>query len=432
MKQKFFLLMVLLVAAVLLCAAAQAEIRVNAFPGIDAIPEQFELMPDGIPPLPSGKIESNGRIVVTGLTAWDIAPELMTDWNYSEGRGWTAASEETYDDQMTITAKREPNEYIGFPALETKDCPALMYLYVGNDNNSSDPTRAAVSVKFVYEDNTSITCEATGLTVEKREGQKNVSIQYDSLGQLQSVWANLVPPDGFGRLGTYELARVTDCLTGELFDEITITGEIDADAMQIGLAGDSIPRKVIVKQEQDLYGFAEGDPALPVLDPLPADALPEVWPAEYPDTFPAFSCEVVDGKYIWTVESLTAWGARINIPGETYMLSDENYINYFFRSHTMDVVPEDQFRIISEDRNGFFHVTVETEQGPYWMDLEGEARTDSEGNLAPTLWMGLTIQEDRDIWVEYSSDGTTVKKKIRTTMNGKPVAGDYGEDNRLQ
>ena len=66
------------------------------------------------------------------------------------------------------------------------------------------------------------------------------------------------------------------------------------------------------------------------------------------------------------------------------------------------------------------------------MDLEGEARTDSEGNLKPMLWMGLTIQEDRDIRLEYFSDGTTLNKKIKTTMNGEPVSGDYGENNRLQ
>ena len=431
MKQKFFLLMVLLAAAVFLCAAAQAEIRVNAFPGIDAIPEHFDVLEGGIPLLPSAKIESDGKIIVTGLTAWGIAPELMTDWKLSGIETWSATSEETYEDQMTITAKREPNEFVGFPALEIEDGQGVMYLSVGNDYYSSDPSKGAVTVDFRYEDGTRISCEANGLYIEKKEGQTNVSIWYDRSGQLQSVSASVAQPEGFGSIGTYELMRVTDCLTGELFDEITVTGEVDPDTIPIRLAGDAIPRRVI-KQEKDPYAFAEGDPALPVLDPLPADALPEVWPAEYPDTFPAFSCEVVDGKYIWTVESLTGWGARVNIPGETYTYSNENLINYFYRAHTLDEVPADQFRIVSEDRNGFFHMRVETEQGPYWMDLEGEACKDGEGNLAPTLWMGLTIQEDRDIWVEYSSDGTTVKKKIRTKMNGKPVAGDYGEDNRLQ
>ena len=38
MKGKFFLVTVLLAAAVFLCSAAQAEIRVNEFPGFDVIP----------------------------------------------------------------------------------------------------------------------------------------------------------------------------------------------------------------------------------------------------------------------------------------------------------------------------------------------------------------------------------------------------------
>jgi len=51
MKLKLFLLVVLM-AAVFLGATAQAEIRVNEFPEIDAIPEHF-VAADELPPLPT-------------------------------------------------------------------------------------------------------------------------------------------------------------------------------------------------------------------------------------------------------------------------------------------------------------------------------------------------------------------------------------------
>ena len=421
-----------LCAAMLLCGAAQAEIRVNEFPGIDAIPEHFELLADGTPPLPSMTIQADGSIVVTGLKAWGVAPEMMTDWTFAAER-WSSDSSETYEDRMIVRAKREPNEYVCFPAVETEDCPAVMYLVIGNDYHSADPDRGSVSVEFRYKaDGTTATLETDGmLFIERNDGEGRLTVWYDESGELMSLGETVMQPDGFGFLGDYEMARVTDCLTGEVFDEIIVTGEADPDAMRIRMAGEEVPRRIRI-QTVDKLAFKEGDPALPVMDPLPADGLPEVWPAEYPDGFPEFSCEKVGDKYVWTVESLTGWGARVNIPGETYLIDDENYINYFWRSHTLDEVPEDRFRIVSEDGNGFFHVTVETEQGPYRMSLEGEAKTDAEGNPAPCLRLRLEIQEDRYIEVEYSSDGTTVRKKITTMIGGESVTGEYGEDNRLK
>ena len=67
---------VLLAAAVFLCGAAQAEIRVNEFPGFDAIPEHFDLLADEMPPLPSAKIEPDGTIIMTGLKAWGNSSTL--------------------------------------------------------------------------------------------------------------------------------------------------------------------------------------------------------------------------------------------------------------------------------------------------------------------------------------------------------------------
>ena len=423
-----------LCAAMLLCGAAQAEIRVNEFPGIDAIPEHFELLADGTPPLPSMTIQADGSIVVTGLKAWGVAPEMMTDWSYSAERWYSDSSDsaEMYDDQIVVRAEREPNEYVCFPAAETEDCPAVMYLVIGNDYNSADPDRGSVSVEFRYKaDGTTATLETSGmLFIEGKDGEDILSVWYDETGELTSAGVTVMQPDGFGRIGDYDLARVTDCLTGEVFDEITVSGEVDPDAMRIRMAGEEVPRRIRI-QTVDKFASKEGDPALPVLDPLPADSLPEVWPAEYPDTFPEFSCEKVGDKYVWTVESLTGWGARVNIPGETYLIDDENYINYFWRSYTLDEVPEDRFRIISENENGFFHVTVETEQGPYRMSLEGEAKTDAEGNLAPCLRLSLEIQENRYILVEYFSDGAAVRKKI-TMRDSEIVTGEYGEDNRLK
>ena len=426
------LAVLLLCAALLLCGAARAEIRVNGFPGIDAIPGHFELLADETPPLPSMEIREDGSIAVTGLTAWGVAPELMTGWRFSAER-WYSDSSETYDDGIVVAAKPEANEYIAFPALETEDCPAEMYLIIGNDRNSADPERGSVSVMFRYkEDGTRATLETNGMTlIEREDGQDSLTVMYSESGELLSAVETVMQPDGFGLLGAYELARVTDCLTGEVFDEITVTGEADPDAMRIRTAGEAVPLRIRI-QTGDKFGFKEGDPALPVMDPLPADALPETWPAEYPDAFPEFSCEKAGGKYVWTVESLTGWGARVNLPGETYAAGGENYINYFLRACTMDEVPEDRFRIVSEDENGFFHVSVETEPGLYRMELEGEAKADGEGNPAPRLRLGLTSEGDRTIRVEYFSDGTTVRKKITTTIGGESVSGEYGEDNRLE
>ena len=428
MKGKLFLVTVLLAAAVLLCGAAQAEIRVNEFPGFDAIPEHFDLLADEMPPQPSAEIDSEGTITVTGLKAWGIGQEMMTDWQWTNWEGLSPVSSETYDDKMVIRVEgRESNEYIVFPVLETET--AVMLFSVGNDFSSDDPSKGQVTVKFRYKaDGTTATCHSDGVVViEKDDEQARLSAYYSESGDFLYAIETRRLSDGFGR---YELVRATDCLTGEQFDEITVTGELEPDAMQIRMAGEAIPHRIRI-QAQEKPGFKEGDPAIPVLDPLPENALPEVWPAEYPDAFPAFSCEVKDGKTIWTVESLTGWGARVNIPGETYLMDDSRYINYYWRSYTMDEVPGDRFRIVSEEPDGFFHARVETERGPYSMELEG-AISDSEENPAPWLRLGLIINENRDIKVEYFSNGTTVRKQISMPVDGETVTGVYGEDNRLQ
>ena len=122
MKGKFFLVTVLLAAAVFLCGAAQAEIRVSEFPGFDAIPEHFELLADGMPPLPSAEIEPDGTIIVTGVKAWGIDQELMTDWQWTAWGGLSPVLSETYDDKVVIRAKeRQRNEYVGFPVPAAED-----------------------------------------------------------------------------------------------------------------------------------------------------------------------------------------------------------------------------------------------------------------------------------------------------------------------
>ena len=431
MKGRFFLVAVLLAAAVFLCGAAQAEIRVNEFPGFDAIPEHFDLLADGMPSLPSAKIEPDGTIIMTGLKAWGIDEELMSDWIWAPGGGLYSASEETYDDKMVVKAEnRQSNEYIGIPVLETEDCPTVMILSVGNKYYSDDPTEGEVTVRFQYKaDGTMATCEPNGnILIEREDMQERMSAYFSESGEFISAEETRWTSDGIGQ---YELVRVTDCLTGKQFDFVTVTGEVEPDAMQICMAGEAIPRKVKILTEGKL-DFKEGDPALPVLDPLPENALPEVWPAEYPDSFPEFSCEVKDGKTIWTVESLTGWGARVNIPGETYLMGDDSRINYYWHAYTMDEVPEDRFRVVSEAPDGFFQASVETERGPYWMEMGGEVQTDSEGNPDPWLGVVLEIQENRDIEVRYVTNGKTGWKEISMPVDGKMVTGVYGEDNRLQ
>ena len=431
MKGRFFLVAVLLAAAVFLCGAAQAEIRVNEFPGFDAIPEHFDLLADGMPPLPSAKIEPDGTIIVTGLKAWGIDEELMSDWIWAPGGGLYSASEETYDDKMVVKAEnRQSNEYIGIPVLETEDCPTVMILSVGNKYYSDDPTEGEVTVRFQYKaDGTMATCEPNGnILIEREDMQERMSAYFSESGEFISAEETHWTSDGIGQ---YELVRVTDCLTGKQFDFVTVTGEVEPDAMQICMAGEAIPRKVKILTEGKL-DFKEGDPALPVLDPLPENALPEVWPAEYPDSFPEFSCEVKDGKTIWTVESLTGWGARVNIPGETYLMGDDSRINYYWHAYTMDEVPEDRFRIVSGEPDGSFEASVETERGPYRMRIGGGIGTDSEGKPEATLGIVLEIYEKRDIQVRYVTDGKTGWKEITMPVDGKIVAGVYGEDNRLE
>ena len=149
MKSRLFLVTVLLAAAVFLCGAAQAEIKVNEFPGFDAIPEHFDLLADGMPPLPSAKIDSDGKMTVTGLKAWGIDQQVMTDWVWNTWGELYPVSSETYDDKIVIMAEgRESNVYVILPVLETEDCPTEMNLVVGNDYNSNDPTKGAVSVRF--------------------------------------------------------------------------------------------------------------------------------------------------------------------------------------------------------------------------------------------------------------------------------------------
>ena len=434
MKGRLFLVTVLLAAAVFLCGAAQAEIKVNEFPGFDAIPEHFDLLADGMPPLPSAKIDSDGKMTVTGLKAWGIDQQVMTDWVWNTWGELYPVSSETYDDKIVIMAEgRESNVYVILPVLETEDCPTEMNLVVGNDYNSNDPTKGAVSVRFRYKaDGTEATLQSNrSLMIEKDDTLECFYAFYSESGEFLSASETRRPPDGFGRLGDYALVRATDCLTGERFDDITVTGEVEPDAMQIRMAGEEIPRRVRIQAEEK-PAFKEGDPALPVLDPLPENALPEVWPAEYPDSFPEFSCEVKDGKTIWTVESLTGWGARVNIPGETYLMGEDNRINYYWRAYTMDEVPEDRFRIVSEAPDGFFEADVETERGPYRMHIGGDVGTDSEGNPAASLGVILNIYEKRDIELRYVTDGKTGWKEITMPVNGEIVTGVYGEDNRLE
>ena len=436
MRGRLFFVTVLLAAAVFLCGAAQAEIRVNEFPGFDAVPEHFDLLADGMPSLPSAKIEQDGTMIVTGLKAWGIDQQMMSDWEWAPMGGLYSASDETetYDDKMVIRAEgRQSNEYIGFPVLETEDCPTVMSLMVGNNFFSDDPSEGEVTVIFQYKaDGTKATCRSDRtVMIEKSDGQEELTVWYSESGEFMSATEMRRNSDGFGRLGDYSLVRVTDCLTGERFDDITVTGEVEPDAMRIRLAGEDLPRKVR-KLTGEKSDFKEGDPALPVLDPLPENALPEVWPVEYPDAFPAFTCEVKDGKTVWTVESLTGWGARVNIPGETYLMGSDNRINYYWHAYTMDEVPEDRFRIVTGEPDGFFQAGVETEQGPYWMELGGEVKTDSEGNPDPWLGVVLRISENRDIELRYVTDGKTGWKEISMPVDGRIVTGVYGEDNRLK
>ena len=441
MKLKLFLLVVLM-AAVFLGATAQAEIRVNEFPEIDAIPEHF-VAADELPPLPTYKVRgepqgSMSRYTVTGVKAWGVDPEMMADLRYSFEKGWYSTSSNRYDDQIVFILDLKPGDGMLFPAVETEDGPVNIYLTIMKDYNSDSPSSGLIETEFRFKaDGTSMRLRTDGELWIKREYENgHLNVWYDESGNIMFSEEVIATPDGFGRLGAYTLERVTDCLTGERFEELTVEGGLDPDATRLRIAGEELPRKIKILPPGKT-AFGEGDPVLPVRDTLPADALPEVWPAEFPDAFPAFSCEEADGKYIWTVESLNAWGARPNIPGETYLVREAPgsiySINYYTRDRTFDDVPDDRFRIISEDRDGAFRVNVYTVENDAWITLEGEAKADSEGNPAPTLSLTLEFKyPTRRAFVKYFSDGTTVQKQITAEIGGEKVTGEYGEDNRLR
>ena len=441
MKLKLFLLVVLM-AAVFLGATAQAEIRVNEFPEIDAIPEHF-VAADELPPLPTYKFRGEpqgpmSRYTVTGVKAWGVDPEMMADLRYSFEKGWYSTSSNRYDDQIVFILDLKPGNGMSFPAVETEDGPVDIYLTIMKDENSDSPSSGLIEIEFRFKaDGTSMRLRTDGELWIKREYENgHLNVWYDESGNIMFSEEVIATPDGFGRLGAYTLERVTDCLTGERFEELTVEGGLDPDATRLRIAGEELPRKIKILPPGKT-AFGEGDPVLPVRDTLPADALPEVWPAEFPDAFPAFSCEEADGKYIWTVESLNAWGARPNIPGETYLVREAPgsiySINYYTRDRTFDDVPDDRFRIISEDRDGAFRVNVYTVENDAWITLEGEAKADSEGNPAPTLSLTLEFKyPTRRVFVKYFSDGTTVQKQITAEIGGEKVTGEYGEDNRLR
>ena len=436
MIRKVFTAAVLLAAALFLCGAAQADIQVNEFPGFDAIPGEFLLMEGGIPELPYEQVMEDGTIVVTGLKAWNTPPEVMTGWIFEKGIGWYSDSTETYDDKIVVRSDMAENEAVYFQLPETEDSPVQIAFFIQRSfyNASDDPTQGYARARIQFKESgiSAICYEDGSFEIDREDDQANMNVLYSESGSLVYVWANMVPPDGYGVLGSYKLTPETDCLTGEQFIEITVSGDVDPDARPFRLADETLPVKTR-KEDGNRYDFLEGEPALPVLDPLPAEGLPEVWPADYPDGFPEFSCEAAGGKYIWTVEDLTPWGGRVNLPGAIYSMSKEdNTINYFNSASTMRELPEDKLTIVSEDENGFFHADTETERGPYRMILEGNAPADGDGNLKPTLMIKLYIYEDRDITVKYFSDGSTVQKQISVKINDSLVTGSYGEDNRLE
>ncbi len=418
-------MLVLLAACLLLAPAAQAEIRLNEMLPFDAIPQEYSILAGEMPPLPEAEVTPERTVVIRGLAAWNVSPEMMTDWA-NGGYEWNAASDASYDDQLVLRAVPSSGSGYSIPCLTTGDLPAQIVLSVyGRSNRPKNPV---VSVAFKFETGeTAEISEDLRLTIEKEMNGFLVSAYYDPEGKLSFVRVAVRDENGFGSIGSYELRQVSDCLTGEAFADLLVIGKADPEGIPVHLAAD-LPVKV-TKWESEPSDSAAESP-LPVLDPLPADALPEVWPAEYPDSFPAFSCERVGDRYLWTVSGLLSYGARINLPGETY--PGKGHLNYYTRAYTLDAVPEDQIRILSDEPNGRFSVSVEPEPRYLSMFLEGNAPAGSDGALMPEMTLTLWIEKTRNIRVTYYSDGTTVRKEISMPVGDSRVIGEYGEDNKLK
>ena len=445
MRKTLWILMFVVITA--LCVTAHAEIALNEFPSTVEIPETYTLLSSEMPPFPRAEFTGEGTVLVSGLAAWDVSPEMMTDWALNDN-SWIPDAPGLYDGQLVVTriwrynpetetnemgnAVPNPGEGFVIPLKLTGDRTVEMILNVSADYE--DPLKADLYLTFRDEEGTEADLREDGTLyiteqVETETDKRNTMLVYQGDGTLSFVESSVFDPAQrwYEKLGSYELRRVTDCITGERFDELIVTGNPDPESVPFRMAGEALPVRTRLT-DKDPFAWGE-EPALPVLDPLPDDGLPEEWPAEYPDACPSFSCEALNGVYVWTVESPLPWGARVNVGGETY--ADPELINYFYRSYTLDTVPDDRIRLVISDRHGTFEKRVETEQGPYEMSLKGDTRTDAEGNMTATLTLTLMIHDERDITLKYISDGTTQVKRITTSAGGRIVTGEYGEDNRL-
>ena len=100
MRKTLWILMFVVITA--LCVTAHAEIALNEFPSTVEIPETYTLLSSEMPPFPRAEFTGEGTVLVSGLAAWDVSPEMMTDWALNDN-SWIPDAPGLYDGQLVVT-----------------------------------------------------------------------------------------------------------------------------------------------------------------------------------------------------------------------------------------------------------------------------------------------------------------------------------------
>lgn len=432
MKRKAVVLSLLLALCLCLCAAARADFSLNPLPDPMAIPEQFDLFSGEAPALPTVEVGEGGVITIKGLKAWDVVPELLMDWEWSEkaADGWKMVGTEQYEDQLVLRSVNPNLPGFGF-ALERAGNPSVFSVFITDFNYEGAP--GELSVEIECPDGVVDLYAGGRMDLMMESASGNVTMQYEN-GELSQVAANQLPDGKRTSEVVWELIRATDCITGKKFDEISYIGEdfenADPDDMPFRIAGEQLESKFRQgKDLLDLVSFENDKDPYADFETLPTEELPREWPEFFPDRCPEYSCRLINGKFVYSVSNLTDWGARYNIRNETY--GERQGINYFMRDYTLTTPLDNQIRVVSTEPDGSFRKWVETGKSDRAMALCGSAQLDPEGKeiVSAQLSVEIELSGNRTVNLCYYSDGS---KSLTMEVAGGTQTGWYGEDNKLK
>ena len=119
--KKGILAVLCVVCAVCFAQLSLAEdvLPVSEFLSSAEIPVEYPAFPSGIPPFPTATVLSEDTVVLTGLKAWGVDPEQLSDWTRDpETREWTMDPSVRYEDEARFFfPPRAPRDY--GPVAET-------------------------------------------------------------------------------------------------------------------------------------------------------------------------------------------------------------------------------------------------------------------------------------------------------------------------